>query len=56
MQPLKTLEEKTDFLQHAQQNNYILFFEHDPINECCTVTKNERGQFVPERIFKLADL
>jgi glyoxylase-like metal-dependent hydrolase (beta-lactamase superfamily II) len=54
--PLITLSEKEKILSDAIANNTILFFEHDPINECCTVTKNERGQFVPESIFKLADL
>ncbi|MFY7652463.1 MAG: MBL fold metallo-hydrolase [Chitinophagaceae bacterium] len=55
MQPLKTLEEKTDFLQHALQNNYILFFEHDPVNECCTLIQTEKGIRAGET-FALKDL
>ena len=43
MFPLKTLTEKKAFLQEAVDNNYILFFEHDPINECCTLQATEKG-------------
>lgn len=41
--PLLTLEEKELFLEKAVKENYILFFEHDPINECCTLQKTEKG-------------
>ncbi len=41
--PLLTLEEKSKFLNEAADNNYILFFEHDPIHECCTVVRTEKG-------------
>ncbi|HRP57123.1 MBL fold metallo-hydrolase [Agriterribacter sp.] len=43
MFPLTTLQEKKAFLQEALQNNFILFFEHDPVNECCTLHMTERG-------------
>jgi glyoxylase-like metal-dependent hydrolase (beta-lactamase superfamily II) len=43
MFPLKTLHEKTIFLQQAATNNYILFFQHDPVHECCTVVETEKG-------------
>ena len=43
MQPLVTLNEKELFLNEAVKNNYTLFFEHDPINECCTVHETEKG-------------
>jgi glyoxylase-like metal-dependent hydrolase (beta-lactamase superfamily II) len=56
IKPLESMRDRQSFLEQAIKNDFILFFEHDPINECCTVTKNERGQFVPESIFKLADL
>jgi glyoxylase-like metal-dependent hydrolase (beta-lactamase superfamily II) len=56
IKPLESMRDRQLFLEQAIKNDFILFFEHDPINECCTVTKNERGQFVPDRIFKLADL
>jgi len=41
--PLITLEEKSAFLKEAADNNYILFLEHDPVNECCTVKHTEKG-------------
>ncbi len=43
MFPLKTLNEKANILQEASDNNYILFLEHDPINECCTLKETEKG-------------
>jgi glyoxylase-like metal-dependent hydrolase (beta-lactamase superfamily II) len=56
IKPLESMRDRQSFLDKAIKNDFILFFEHDPINECCTITKNERGQFVPDRIFKLSDL
>lgn len=41
--PLITLEEKEKFLNEAADNNYILFLEHDAVNECCTVKRTEKG-------------
>lgn len=43
MFPLQTLTEKGSFLQEAADNDYILYLEHDPVNECCTVKHTERG-------------
>lgn len=43
MFPLTTLNEKKSFLTEAVQNNYILFFEHDPKIECCDLQQTERG-------------
>ncbi len=43
MFPLTTLLEKKSFLQEAVANNYILFFEHDYQNECCSVQMTEKG-------------
>ena len=41
--PLITLVEKELLLNEAAENNYILFLEHDPLIECCTVKKTDRG-------------
>lgn len=41
--PLLTLEEKEKFMNKAADEEYILFLEHDPVNECCTVQKTEKG-------------
>ena len=43
MQPLITLEEKEKFLTTALKENYILFFEHDAVNECCRLIATEKG-------------
>ncbi|MES2646873.1 MAG: MBL fold metallo-hydrolase [Bacteroidota bacterium] len=48
MFPLTTLTEKKAFLQEAADNDYILFFEHDPVNECCTLQVTEKGIRVKE--------
>ncbi|MBP8765730.1 MAG: MBL fold metallo-hydrolase [Ferruginibacter sp.] len=43
MFPLTTLNEKKSFLMEALQNEYILFFEHDPAIECCNLLMSDRG-------------
>ncbi|HWJ28615.1 MAG TPA: hypothetical protein VNS32_18880, partial [Flavisolibacter sp.] len=43
MFPLTTLKEKKSFLHEAVDNNYVLFFEHDPKVECCELRRTERG-------------
>ncbi|MBA4298825.1 MAG: MBL fold metallo-hydrolase [Cyclobacterium sp.] len=41
--PLITMSEKQVFLEEAAKEGYILFLEHDPVNECCTVKMTDRG-------------
>jgi len=41
--PLLTLKEKSDFLLKATKGKFIIFFEHDSVNECCTLKMTERG-------------
>ena len=55
MFPLTTLNEKKSFLTEAQQNDYVLFFEHDPTIECCTLQMTEKGVRMKES-FLLQDL
>jgi glyoxylase-like metal-dependent hydrolase (beta-lactamase superfamily II) len=43
MFPLTTLHEKKTFLNEAVENNYTLFFEHDPVFECCNLQQTEKG-------------
>jgi glyoxylase-like metal-dependent hydrolase (beta-lactamase superfamily II) len=50
--PLITLEEKAKILQTATAENWVLFYEHDPINECSTLTQTEKGPRVGE-VFSL---
>ena len=53
--PLLTLKEKQLFLEEAAQNNYVLFLEHDSVNECCTVKMTEKGVRV-DQTFRLDEL
>jgi glyoxylase-like metal-dependent hydrolase (beta-lactamase superfamily II) len=55
MFPLTTLKEKKSFLTEAANNNYILFFEHDPLIECCDLKQTEKG-IRPGNTFKLEEL
>ncbi|MDF2433737.1 MAG: hypothetical protein JWP44_3368 [Mucilaginibacter sp.] len=55
MFPLKTLTEKKLFLNEAVEKEYILFLEHDPLNECCTLQQTEKGVKLKET-FKLYNL
>jgi hypothetical protein len=55
MFPLTTLNEKKSFLTEALDNNYILFFEHDPLNECCTLQLTDKG-IRSKEIFKLGEI
>jgi glyoxylase-like metal-dependent hydrolase (beta-lactamase superfamily II) len=55
MQPLLTLQEKKSFLQEAVENDYILFFEHDPKYECCNLQQTERG-IRPKDFFRLDEV
>ncbi|MBS1567796.1 MAG: MBL fold metallo-hydrolase, partial [Bacteroidetes bacterium] len=43
MFPLTTLQEKKAFLTEAVAGDYVLFFEHDPKTECCTLQTTEKG-------------
>ena len=43
MFPLTTLQEKKAFLEEAADKDFLLFFEHDPVIECCTLQRTEKG-------------
>lgn len=43
VRPLLTMEEKTQVLQQAAAENWILVFQHDPVIEAATVEMTERG-------------
>lgn len=47
--PLLTMTEKEIFMNKAADEEYVLFFEHDSINECCTVQKTEKGVRLKEK-------
>jgi glyoxylase-like metal-dependent hydrolase (beta-lactamase superfamily II) len=55
--PLLTLTEKEKVLNQAADENWTLFFEHDPSIECATVERGEKGirkkeTFALSEIFK----
>ena len=41
--PLITLDEKGKFLNRAADQEFVLFFEHDAVNECATLKHTEKG-------------
>ena len=55
MFPLTTLNEKKSFLDEALEGDYTLFFEHDPVYECCNLHQTERG-VRPKDFFKLDEI
>jgi glyoxylase-like metal-dependent hydrolase (beta-lactamase superfamily II) len=55
MFPLTSLNEKKMFLKEAIENDYILFFEHDPQYECCNLHETERG-IRQKEFFKLEEM
>ncbi len=55
MRPLDTLHEKQKLLTEAVDNNWVLFFEHDPKNECCSLQKTDRGVRIKE-LFPLSEI
>lgn len=55
MFPLTTLQEKKAYLTEALAHDHILFFEHDPLVECCTLQQTEKG-IRPKEFFKLEEL
>jgi glyoxylase-like metal-dependent hydrolase (beta-lactamase superfamily II) len=50
--PLLTLNEKEKILTQAVANNTVLFFEHDPVIECCNLILTEKG-VRPNQTFNL---
>lgn len=55
MFPLTTINEKKSFLNEAVEKDYILFFEHDPKYECCTLQRTEKG-IRPREFFRLDEI
>ena len=55
MRPLDTLNEKARILREAVDNNWVLFFEHDPKVECCTLTE-EHGRIKIKETFMLDEM
>jgi len=43
VRPLESMKEKTNILNLAIENNYLLYFEHDPLNQMCSLQQTEKG-------------
>lgn len=43
IEPLTSMQEKDAFLNRILDKNYVLFFQHDFENECCTVEQTPKG-------------
>lgn len=56
IQPLVTLEEKTEFLGEALEKQYLLFYEHDLDTEIGLLNRNDRGRIIQGQSLTLADL
>jgi len=50
VQPVVTMEEKQKLLQKMDYEDWILFFEHDPHIQACTVHKGEKHYKLNKRI------
>ncbi|WP_164112531.1 MULTISPECIES: MBL fold metallo-hydrolase [Sphingobacterium] len=55
VRPLTTMQERQSYWQEIADKEYILFFEHDAVNECCTLQHTEKGIRVKD-IFKLSEI
>jgi hypothetical protein len=53
--PLITMTEKEKFLNIAVEKEFVLFLEHDSVNECCTVQQTEKGVRL-NKSFQFSDL
>ena len=54
VQPVVTMEEKQKLLQKMEREDWILFFEHDPHIQACTVHKNGKHYKLNKKI-KISD-
>lgn len=55
MFPLTTMAERKLFFNEAVEKEYVLYLEHDSVNECCTLQQTEKGIKVKET-FALAEM
>lgn len=55
VRPLNSMDEKAKYLKLAADNNWLLYFEHDPVNEGCKVEHTDRGIKAGE-VFRISEL
>lgn len=56
IQPLITMQEKSQLLAEITTENMLLFYEHDASCEMSGVIKNEKGQFIKGEDFSVSNL
>ncbi len=56
VRPLESLKEKERLLNQFQSEDTVLFFEHDPLAECGTLQKNERGGIALKDVHGLKEI
>ena len=50
LQPMQTLKEKKEYLPKAVEENWTLFFEHDPYNVAVKVQLTDKGYKPGEKV------
>lgn len=55
LNPTISLQEKDAFLKEAAANQYVLFFQHDLYNECCSLIQTEKGVKV-NKLFSFSEI
>lgn len=53
--PLTSMKEKDAFFRRIKGDDYVLFFQHDYANECCTIMETPKGIRANE-VFTLASI
>lgn len=56
MQPLLTLAEREHMLPWLADENVVLLLEHDPVNECCTVARTDKGGYTAGHTLRLSEV
>lgn len=56
IRPLHTLVEKESFFREATDQGHLLFMEHDPLNELCSIRLDEKGNSGLDRIYSLEEI
>ncbi len=49
VRPLQTMKEKTELLTQISNNEWLIFFDHDPNFDCATVEFTEKGFKIKEK-------
>jgi len=56
VRPLETLKDKEKFFAENANDNTVLVFEHDPLAECGTLQRTEKGSIALKEVFPLSSI